>query len=144
MGGGVAVGIVGGRYSGGRYLEALVSQEIDILGLPIPLKIATPPLWYWHLVVATKTGTVDKRVVRILLEWFLVHSVILITDYPVCPHDCTGWQGLGRDQFCDDWRRLTPGVTEYFDPPENPGPGPNFTEKVGPLRQKTFYFLLKY
>ena len=24
------------------------------------------------------------------------------------------------------------GVTEYFDPPENPGLGPNFTEKVGP------------
>ena len=29
-----------------------------------------------------------------------------------------------------------PGVTEYFDPPENPGPGPNFTEKVGPPSHK--------
>ena len=29
------------------------------------------------------------------------------------------------------------GLTEYFDPPENPGPAPNFTEK-------TSYFLLKY
>ena len=88
----MAVGIVGGRYSGGRYLAALVSQAIDILGLgiPIPLKIPTPPLWYRHLMVATKTGTVGKQVVRILLEWFLVHSVILITDYPVCPYDCTG------------------------------------------------------
>ena len=28
------------------------------------------------------------------------------------------------------------GVTEYFDPPENPGPGPNFTEKVGPPSHK--------
>ena len=37
-----------------------------------------------------------------------------------------------------------PGVTEYFDPPENPGPSPNFTEKVGPLIQKTSYFLLIY
>ena len=35
------------------------------------------------------------------------------------------------------------GVTEYLDPPENPGPSPNFTEKVGPLTQKTSYFLLK-
>ena len=34
------------------------------------------------------------------------------------------------------------GVTEYFDPPENPGPGPNFTEKVGPLTHKTSYFSL--
>ena len=39
---------------------------------------------------------------------------------------------------------IEPGVTEYFDPLENPGPGPNFTEKVGPLTQKTSYFLLKY
>ena len=36
------------------------------------------------------------------------------------------------------------GVTEYFDNHENPGLGPNFTEKVGPLTQKTSYFLLKY
>ena len=36
------------------------------------------------------------------------------------------------------------GVTEYFDSAENPGPGPNFTEKVGPFTQKTSYFLLKY
>ena len=36
------------------------------------------------------------------------------------------------------------GVTEYFDPPKNPGPGPNFTEKVAPLTQKTSYFLLKF
>ena len=36
------------------------------------------------------------------------------------------------------------GVTEYFDPPENPGLGPNFTEKMGPLTQKASYFLLKY
>ena len=35
------------------------------------------------------------------------------------------------------------GVTEYLDSPENPGLGPNFTEKVGPRAQKTSYFLLK-
>ena len=32
-----------------------------------------------------------------------------------------------------------PGVTEYFDPTENPGPDPNSTEKA-PLTQKTSYF----
>ena len=35
-------------------------------------------------------------------------------------------------------------VTEYFDPPENPGPGPNFTEKVGLPHTKDTFFLLKY
>ena len=33
------------------------------------------------------------------------------------------------------------GVTEYFGPPpENPGPCPNFTEKVGPLHTKDILF----
>ena len=32
------------------------------------------------------------------------------------------------------------GVTEYFDPPENPGPGPNFTEKVDPPQTKDILF----
>ena len=46
------------------------------------------------------------------------------------------------DLFSDSYEggsicRRCPGVTEYFDPPENPGPGPNFTEKVGPPTQKT-------
>ena len=36
--------------------------------------------------------------------------------------------------------RRKPGVTEYFDPPENPGPGPNFTEKVGPPHTKDILF----
>ena len=50
----------------------------------------------------------------------------------------------------NDAKRITPtlwygpDVTENFDPPENPGPGPNFTEKVGTLTQKTSYFLLEY
>ena len=35
------------------------------------------------------------------------------------------------------FRIFQTGVTEYFDPPpENPGPGPNFTEKVGPPHTK--------
>ena len=33
-----------------------------------------------------------------------------------------------------------PGVTEYFDPPENLGPGPNFTEKVSPPHRKDVLF----
>ena len=32
------------------------------------------------------------------------------------------------------------GVTEYFDPPENPGPDCNFTEKVGPPHTKDILF----
>ena len=32
------------------------------------------------------------------------------------------------------------GVTESFDPPENPGPSPNFTEKVGPPHTKDILF----
>ena len=32
------------------------------------------------------------------------------------------------------------GVTEYFDPPENPGPAPNFTEKVGPSHKRHLSF----
>ena len=38
-------------------------------------------------------------------------------------------------------------VTEYFEsppPPENPGTGPNFTEKVDPLAKVMCYFSLKY
>ena len=34
------------------------------------------------------------------------------------------------------------GVTEYSDPPWNPGTGPDFTEKMGPLHRWniTFYW----
>ena len=50
--------------------------------------------------------------------------------------------GTGNGVYCSHCTET--GVTEYFDPPGNPGLGPNFTEKVGPLTQKTSYFLPKY
>ena len=49
---------------------------------------------------------------------------------------------LTRNSPCPDCKRLTArlrdapilsGVTEYSDPPENPGISPDFTENVGPL-----------
>ena len=53
------------------------------------------PLWYWHLVEATGTKGVCKRAVRILLECFLVKSVIkwakvgwifsYVDFIPLCP-----------------------------------------------------------
>ena len=36
------------------------------------------------------------------------------------------------------------GVTEYFDSPETPGIGPNFTEKVGPHTNDMLFFTTKY
>ena len=41
---------------------------------PTPLHMGPIPSrhWYWHLVVATKSPTVGKRLARILLECFLV------------------------------------------------------------------------
>ena len=41
-----------------------------------------PPHWYWHLVVATKTRTVGKWAVRILVEFFLVLAVIFPKTAP--------------------------------------------------------------
>ena len=37
--------------------------------------------WYWHLVVATKTCTICKQVVRILLECFLVETCFPALDH---------------------------------------------------------------
>ena len=56
------LGIPGGSYPVGRYPR----------GRSTPLQIPPPCHWYWHLVAATKIGMVGKRVVRILLECFLV------------------------------------------------------------------------
>ena len=56
----------------------------------------TYPHQYWHLITATKTGTVGKRVVRILLECFLVF--------------CIGLYSVGDE--CWEWK--THLLIQYF------------------------------
>ena len=46
-----------------------------------------------------------------------------------------------RKQICS-CQGIT-GVTEYFDPPENPGPGPHFREKMGPSHTKDILFFTR-
>ena len=53
------------------------------------------PHWYWHLVVATKTHTAGKRVVRILLEYILVNICLrrsALWDSPYLVKKDTFWE----------------------------------------------------
>ena len=60
----MGVGIQGrGRYLRGRYTQG--GRYIQGVDRP----------WYWHLVVATETYTVNKQVVRILLEHCFVFTI---------------------------------------------------------------------